>query len=378
MTKTPTEEAVESIKADLAETCPPGSRYSHALVNKRHLSHLLSELSRLQAERDRAVEECPNPDGCDYCREFGCPRAEVVVTLPPPVKEAEPEPEPVAWADPADLKTLASDAFDVVLTELTSSSTAWNSTPLYATPPAFQARGPRDAMLDRSEEEWEALEEATAQVYRLRAGHTLTDDDIAALHLVDRCQREDEESATDAYHRGLETGLRKRGGDELVNLEKRVNDAIISRATEKAMRGLAEQRANAAEFVLSLCLAALQARVEALEGSTGAEAVIRGGKIEISIDIAALPLIVSGSCAAADVMQGLWKVTNAEVFAKEVCHALNDENEIGTTPVHVMFDKAFMHAIEQGAEGIEEATEQEFEAEVAALAARAALTGEKG
>lgn len=113
-------------------------------------------------------------------------------------------------------------------------------------------------------------------------------------------------------------------------------------------------------------------RAKALEEATGAQAVIRGGKIEISIDVDALPVIVSGSCAAADVMSGLWKVTDAEVFAKEVCHALNDENEIGTTPVHVMFDKAFMHAIEQGAEGIEEATEGEFETEAARL--QAALT----
>jgi len=101
--------------------------------------------------------------------------------------------------------------------------------------------------------------------------------------------------------------------------------------------------------------------------STGASAVIRDGKIEISIDVDALPIIVNGSCCC-DSMDGLWRVTDAEVFAKEVCRALNDEREDGTTRVHMMFDGAFMEAIEQGAEGIEEASEAEFEADSARFA----------
>jgi hypothetical protein len=97
---------------------------------------------------------------------------------------------------------------------------------------------------------------------------------------------------------------------------------------------------------------------------TGAVAVIRDGKIEITIDVDALPVIVSGSCCCGS-LPGLWKVTDPAVFAEEVCHALNDEREDGTTPVHMMFDKVFLAAIEDGAEGIEEATEDEFETEVA-------------
>lgn len=104
--------------------------------------------------------------------------------------------------------------------------------------------------------------------------------------------------------------------------------------------------------------------------STGAQAVIKDGKIEISIDIDALPQIVFGSCCS-DGMDGLWKVTDPAVFAAEVCRALNDEREDGTTRVHIMFDGAFMHAIEQGAEGIEEVGEDEFEEESARMAAEA-------
>ncbi len=104
------------------------------------------------------------------------------------------------------------------------------------------------------------------------------------------------------------------------------------------------------------------------EPATGAEAVLRDGQIVISIEVAALPLIVSGSCAA-DGLDGLWKVTDAAAFAKDVVQALNAEEDDGTTRVHRMFDGAFSEAIDQGAEGIEEIGEDEFEAESAHLQA---------
>ncbi len=100
--------------------------------------------------------------------------------------------------------------------------------------------------------------------------------------------------------------------------------------------------------------------------STGGQATTIDGKIEISIDVAALPMIVNGSCHCGS-MDGLWKVTNAETFAKEVCRALNDEGEDGTTRVRTMFDAAFMEAINQGADGIEEVDEEAFGEEAARL-----------
>ena len=119
-----------------------------------------------------------------------------------------------------------------------------------------------NAKINRSEAEWAALEDATVTVYGFRAGRTLTDDDIAALNLVDTCRREDEESATEAYHNGLEEGLRERGGDELVKLNQRVSEAIVERATEKAMRAFAEQDAEAANDRAT----SAEARVAVLEG----------------------------------------------------------------------------------------------------------------
>ena len=104
--------------------------------------------------------------------------------------------------------------------------------------------------------------------------------------------------------------------------------------------------------------------------ATGAKAVIRNDQIVISIDVDALPLILSGSIAL-NAVAGTFKVTDASTFANEVCHALNAEKEDGTTRVHMMFDSAFDHAIDQGAEGVEEISEDEFEAEAARLQAEA-------
>ncbi|HEY3694107.1 hypothetical protein [Phenylobacterium sp.] len=103
-----------------------------------------------------------------------------------------------------------------------------------------------DEMIDRSEEEWDALEDATMQVYGFKEGRTLSADDIAALSLVDSCHRNDDEAATDAHHRGWLEGLRERGGDELVKLNEVADEASIARATEYALRRLAEVRAEAA------------------------------------------------------------------------------------------------------------------------------------
>lgn len=111
-----------------------------------------------------------------------------------------------------------------------------------------EARKPvRDAMIERTEEEWEALEDAIVTVIAFKAGHTLTEDDIAALNLADRCRREDDDTATEAHQKGWEAGLRERGGDELVSLHERLDKASVDRATEHAMRRFAEVRADAFE-----------------------------------------------------------------------------------------------------------------------------------
>lgn len=101
-------------------------------------------------------------------------------------------------------------------------------------------------------------------------------------------------------------------------------------------------------------------------GSTGAEAVIDWWRIEISIDVSALPVILSGSLAVRNA-DPLYRVTDAHAFAAELVLALNHEDEDGSTVVHKMFDAAMDEAIDQGAEGVEEIDEEAFEAEIARL-----------
>lgn len=51
---------------------------------------------------------------------------------------------------------------------------------------------------------------------------------------------------------------------------------------------------------------------------------------------------------------------DAKVFAKEVWRELVREQEDGTTPVHLLFDKAFEEACEQGAEGIRMPSDSDY------------------
>jgi len=52
-----------------------------------------------------------------------------------------------------------------------------------------------------------------------------------------------------------------------------------------------------------------------------------------------------------------YKVTDPGIFAAEVVNALHREDEEGTTPVHTLFDHAFLTAIESGCEGASEEPE---------------------
>ena len=87
-------------------------------------------------------------------------------------------------------------------------------------------------------------------------------------------------------------------------------------------------------------------------------AVIEDGVIIIRLPIKNLPAVVEGSWAAGG-MDTRYKVTDPEAFAKELVSELDREDDIGTTRIHKMFDRAIDEAINQGAEGIEEHEDQE-------------------
>ena len=88
------------------------------------------------------------------------------------------------------------------------------------------------------------------------------------------------------------------------------------------------------------------------------EAIIEDGSLVIRVSLEALPMVLDGAWAM-NKLDHRYKITDASEFAKELMHALNREDEQGTTPVHEMFDDAIIYCIEQGAFGIDEHEVQE-------------------
>jgi len=84
-------------------------------------------------------------------------------------------------------------------------------------------------------------------------------------------------------------------------------------------------------------------------------AVIEDGCIVIRVAIEALETVIDGVGTLWDERgEPRFKVTDGLKFAADLVHSLNDEDEQGTTRIHLMFDDAIDHAVEYGAEGIEE------------------------
>jgi len=92
--------------------------------------------------------------------------------------------------------------------------------------------------------------------------------------------------------------------------------------------------------------------------SQSAEAYISRGAVVIRLPIKHLDAVLDGAWAAGN-YQPRYRLTDPSAFAEEFVRALNHEQEDGTTPVHVMLDKALYAAIEEGAEGVEEHPDQE-------------------
>lgn len=76
---------------------------------------------------------------------------------------------------------------------------------------------------------------------------------------------------------------------------------------------------------------------------------LKNGRLSIEIGIETL----INACGEA--LEGQ-KVTSQKTFGREVLGALADEEEDGTTLVHRMFDDAIRNALEQGAQGVMDVT----------------------
>lgn len=84
---------------------------------------------------------------------------------------------------------------------------------------------------------------------------------------------------------------------------------------------------------------------------------IEGDEVVIRIGIDTLKYATengSGCDFETEDGENRYVVTNSEEWARSVVLALEQEEEDGTTPVHAMFEAAFVEALEQGFDGIEE------------------------
>lgn len=87
----------------------------------------------------------------------------------------------------------------------------------------------------------------------------------------------------------------------------------------------------------------------------GLDVSIAGGRLIVSIGVDALMVAVKGGPAWSDQEEEErgWQITSPDGFAAEIAHALQDEEDDGTTLVHVMLDAAIERAIDQGSLNID-------------------------
>jgi hypothetical protein len=86
--------------------------------------------------------------------------------------------------------------------------------------------------------------------------------------------------------------------------------------------------------------------------SNNGRAVIKGEAIVIRLSLVSIADAVRGGVDLGSIDPPI-RVTDPKVFAKEVVHALNREDDDGTTPIHRLFDQAFSEATEDGARGVQ-------------------------
>ncbi len=82
-----------------------------------------------------------------------------------------------------------------------------------------------------------------------------------------------------------------------------------------------------------------------------AEAFVEGGDIVIRLPIANIQNALKHG--PGEVMPSA-KITDVDLFAKDVVMALNAEKEDGSTTIHDLFDQAFLDAIDDGSQGVAE------------------------
>jgi len=92
-----------------------------------------------------------------------------------------------------------------------------------------------------TESDFERLMDDLQVIYRMKAGDTVSQDDVDALNRLDSYWRENEESAVDAHHKGWQAGLLHGGGADVQELQNKLDTSWGELATERAMRKMERQ-----------------------------------------------------------------------------------------------------------------------------------------
>jgi hypothetical protein len=92
-----------------------------------------------------------------------------------------------------------------------------------------------------SEEAFAALMDDMQVLYGMRAGQTVTQDDVDALNRLDKHWRDNEEDATEAFNEGRQQGLLEAGGADLVALKNKLDEQWAQTATDKVLRKFERQ-----------------------------------------------------------------------------------------------------------------------------------------
>lgn len=93
-----------------------------------------------------------------------------------------------------------------------------------------------------AEDDFDQLMDDMQVLITMRAGQTVTQDDVDALNRLDKHYRDNEESATDAFHEGRQQGLLEAGGADLVAIKNKYDEQFTELAARRALGRFDEQR----------------------------------------------------------------------------------------------------------------------------------------
>lgn len=93
-------------------------------------------------------------------------------------------------------------------------------------------------LMAMTDEDWDAVQDATMTVASLKTGDVLTDEDVVAISKCQEYESWNEECATDAFWRGMAAGRTQAAGKDAADLMAEMDAMKAELAAEKALRAM--------------------------------------------------------------------------------------------------------------------------------------------